>query len=81
MINVNHFPATTIVEKTLPLISSGNLYYVVSAYEHAVLAYCPRVRYMPGWDAKLLYWPLTLLPEWLSDLVLTSALPTPASVK
>ena len=69
------------MKDTLPLITSGKVDYVVDAYEHAVLAYRPCARYLPGWDAKLLAWPLTFAPEWLSDLVVTSMMPVPASVQ
>ena len=43
---------------------------VVDGYIHAMTAMFPRGRYVIGMDAKLLYVPLSWLPEWLSDLLL-----------
>ena len=48
--------------------ASDNVDEVVSCYEHAVTALFPRARYMAGYDARFIFWPLSLLPEWFSDI-------------
>lgn len=59
------------------LMSSSKLENVVNAYEHAVTAVFPRGRYMPGLNGRLVVWPLSLLPEWLSDFLITVTGPRP----
>jgi hypothetical protein len=51
-------------------MASGRIEDVVDAYEHALLACIPRVRYVVGTDALLLWLPLQWMPEWFSDHVL-----------
>ncbi|CAF3866853.1 unnamed protein product [Rotaria sp. Silwood1] len=56
---------------------------VVRALQHAVTSTAPRIRYRPGWQSKFLYFPLSIIPAWLSDLyfVKTRALPVlPAGI-
>lgn len=48
-------------------LASKNLDDVVDCYEHALLAYFPRGRYLAGKDAKFLWWPVSNLPEWFVD--------------
>jgi len=43
---------------------------VVNAYKHALLAVFPRARYVVGLDARFLWLPLQMLPEWMSDFIL-----------
>ncbi|KAH9508455.1 Retinol dehydrogenase 16 [Bulinus truncatus] len=43
---------------------------VVEAYTHALTSRYPRTRYSAGWDAKLVYIPLSYLPTWISDRVM-----------
>ena len=43
------------------------------AFEHAVTAVHPRVRYVVGRDARFLWIPLTWLPECLSDAFLAKS--------
>uniref|UniRef100_A0A7M4EPP9 Retinol dehydrogenase 16 n=1 Tax=Crocodylus porosus TaxID=8502 RepID=A0A7M4EPP9_CROPO len=57
---------------------SPNLSLVTQAMEHALTAQHPRTRYSCGWDAKLLYLPLSYLPTTFTDLVLTWSYPKPA---
>ena len=52
-------------------IASPKIDDVVDSYEHAVLGYFPRGRYMPGANAKYLFWPMSLMPEWMTDLIFT----------
>lgn len=43
---------------------------VVRCMEHAVAAIRPRTRYSPGWDAKLLWLPLSYMPSRIQDYIL-----------
>ena len=63
--------------------ASTKLENVVDSYEHAVLSYYPRGRYLPGKDAKFIWWPISKTPEWLFDLIMISNpnFPTPFSCK
>ncbi|NXN62173.1 H17B6 dehydrogenase, partial [Rynchops niger] len=44
-----------------------NLRLVTDCMEHALTSRQPRTRYSAGWDAKLLYIPLSYLPSALTD--------------
>ncbi|NWH55737.1 H17B6 dehydrogenase, partial [Fregata magnificens] len=46
-----------------------NLTLVTDCMEHALTSRFPRTRYSAGWDAKLLYIPLSYLPSALTDVV------------
>ena len=48
-------------------VVSEDITPVVDAYIHALLAAYPRARYVVGWDAKLVFLPMSLMPEWMSD--------------
>ncbi|KAM4644001.1 retinol dehydrogenase 16-like [Amazona ochrocephala] len=50
-------------------LCSSNLSLVTDCMEHALTSRYPRTRYTAGWDAKLLYIPLSYAPSALSDLV------------
>ncbi|EPB78009.1 oxidoreductase, short chain dehydrogenase/reductase family protein [Ancylostoma ceylanicum] len=50
-------------------MSSTKTHYVVDNYLHALTAKYPRHRYYCGWDAILLFIPLSLLPTWWSDFI------------
>ncbi|XP_023369420.1 retinol dehydrogenase 16-like [Otolemur garnettii] len=54
-----------------------NLSEVTDCMEHALTACHPRTRYSAGWDAKLLYLPLSYMPTFLVDAVVTWGLPRP----
>ncbi|CAF2023265.1 unnamed protein product [Rotaria magnacalcarata] len=41
---------------------------VVRALQHAVESTTPRIRYRPGWQSEFLFFPLSVVPAWLSDL-------------
>ncbi|CAF1090162.1 unnamed protein product [Adineta steineri] len=41
---------------------------VVRALQHAVTSTAPHIRYKPGWQSKLIYYPLSMLPTWLADI-------------
>ncbi|XP_021234839.1 retinol dehydrogenase 16-like [Numida meleagris] len=55
-----------------------NLSLVTDCMEHALTSCHPRYRYAAGWDAKLLYIPLSYLPSALSDTILSWSYPKPA---
>ncbi|NXU78304.1 RDH16 dehydrogenase, partial [Oreotrochilus melanogaster] len=46
---------------------SSNLQLVTDCMEHALTSQFPRTRYSAGWDAKLLYLPLSYLPSAFVD--------------
>ncbi|CAF1096651.1 unnamed protein product [Didymodactylos carnosus] len=41
---------------------------VVHAVRHAVSNTVPHIRYRPGWQSSLLFFPLSMGPAWLADL-------------
>jgi len=53
---------------------TGNLFirmnrveHVVESMTHALTSCYPRIRYVVGWDAKLIYIPLSILPDFVGD--------------
>ncbi|NXE99257.1 RDH16 dehydrogenase, partial [Menura novaehollandiae] len=48
---------------------NSDLSLVTNCMEHALTSLHPRTRYSAGWDAKLLYLPLSYLPSALGDAV------------
>ena len=44
---------------------------VVRALEHAVMNTVPRIRYRPGWQSSLIFFPLSMLPAWFADWFLS----------
>ncbi|NXR96566.1 H17B6 dehydrogenase, partial [Hypocryptadius cinnamomeus] len=50
-------------------LSSSRLSHVTDAMTHALLSRCPRSRYAAGWDAWLIFLPLSYCPAWLSDTI------------
>ncbi|NWS78604.1 RDH16 dehydrogenase, partial [Crotophaga sulcirostris] len=59
-------------------LSSARLCRATATMAHALLARCPRSRYAAGWDARLLFLPLSYCPAWLSDALINLILPSPA---
>ncbi|XP_005397392.1 PREDICTED: retinol dehydrogenase 16-like isoform X1 [Chinchilla lanigera] len=55
-----------------------DLSVVTDCMEHALTACHPRTRYSAGWDAKLLYLPLSYLPTFLVDAFVYLGSPKPA---
>jgi NAD(P)-dependent dehydrogenase (short-subunit alcohol dehydrogenase family) len=43
---------------------------VVRALEHAVMNTEPCIRYRPDWQGKLIFHPASMLPAWLTDLIM-----------
>ncbi|NXN83755.1 RDH16 dehydrogenase, partial [Bombycilla garrulus] len=62
-----------VVEKTY----SSDLSQVTNCMEHALTSVHPRSRYSAGWDATLLYLPLSYLPSALSDALFALFYPKP----
>lgn len=59
------------------LLCSPDISKVTRCMEHALTACFPRSRYAAGWDAKLLWIPLTYLPSFVSDFFISVLLPSP----
>ncbi|KAK7939538.1 hypothetical protein WMY93_002864 [Mugilogobius chulae] len=55
------------MKTSFPLLSDPDLMKVVQCMEHAISAVCPRKRYSPGYDAKLLWLPLSYMPSCVAD--------------
>lgn len=55
-----------------------NLSLVTDCMEHALTACHPRTRYSAGWDAKFIYLPLSYMPTFLVDAVISWGSPRPA---
>ncbi|XP_056370987.1 retinol dehydrogenase 16-like [Oenanthe melanoleuca] len=53
--------------KILQKTYNSDLSLVTNCMEHALTSLHPRSRYSAGWDAKLLYLPISYLPSALSD--------------
>ena len=41
---------------------------VVQALQHSVTSTAPCIRYRPGWQSAFVYFPLSMIPAWLTDL-------------
>ncbi|KAF0034559.1 hypothetical protein F2P81_012317 [Scophthalmus maximus] len=59
-------------------ICDSDLTKVTSCMEHALMAAYPRTRYSAGWDAKLLWIPLSYMPSFVVDIGLKLVLPRPS---
>ncbi|XP_074785634.1 retinol dehydrogenase 7-like [Athene noctua] len=57
--------------RKLQKMCNTNLTLVTDCMEHALTSRYPRARYSAGWDAKLLYIPLSYLPSALTDVIFT----------
>jgi hypothetical protein len=44
---------------------------VIQVLQHAVMNTSPRIRYRPGWQSTLFFFPLSMAPTWLADWVMT----------
>ncbi|XP_060634581.2 retinol dehydrogenase 5-like isoform X2 [Anolis sagrei] len=58
-------------------LCDADLSKVTRCMEHALTAKYPRTRYGVGWDAKLLWLPLSYAPTFLSDMILRMLFPLP----
>ncbi|XP_061548900.1 retinol dehydrogenase 1 isoform X2 [Phycodurus eques] len=66
---------------SMGILCSPRISMVTSCMKHALTACFPRTRYTAGWDAKLLWIPLSYLPSFVSDFVISTLLPSPAAVR
>ncbi|NWY48083.1 RDH16 dehydrogenase, partial [Sylvia atricapilla] len=57
--------------KMMNKYNNSNLSLVTNCMEHALTSLHPRTRYSAGWDAKLLYLPISYLPSALTDTLFT----------
>ena len=71
MLTNSDFSAIELGSDVLNKVASPKIDDVVDSYEHAVLGYFPRGRYLAGANAKYMFWPMMLMPEWMSDMVFT----------
>ncbi|XP_036310449.1 retinol dehydrogenase 16 isoform X2 [Pipistrellus kuhlii] len=63
---------------SLDKMCSQDLSLVTNCMEHALTACHPRTRYSPGWDAKLIYLPMSYMPTFLVDAIVKWSNPRPA---
>ncbi|XP_072264037.1 retinol dehydrogenase 7-like [Pyxicephalus adspersus] len=63
-----------------PLFSKKT-HLVSEAMEHALSAVHPWTRYSVGWDAKLIFLPLSYFPSFITDFLLTCTQSKPAQAK
>lgn len=59
-------------------ICDPDLTKVTSCMEHALTAAHPRTRYSAGWDAKLVWIPLSYMPSFVVDIALKLIMPRPS---
>ncbi|CAL8339397.1 unnamed protein product [Lota lota] len=59
-------------------ICDSDLAKVTNCMEHALTAAYPRTRYSAGWDAKLLWIPLSYMPACVVDIGLKLVMPRPS---
>ncbi|XP_004700595.1 retinol dehydrogenase 16-like [Echinops telfairi] len=62
----------------MPKLYSSNLSSVTDCMEHALTSCHPRTRYSAGWDAKLIYLPMSYMPTALLDTIMYLYSPKPA---
>ncbi|XP_077184877.1 retinol dehydrogenase 5 [Paroedura picta] len=75
----DYFPNYVKIQSFLMnIICDPDLSKVTNCMEHALQARHPRTRYSAGWDAKLLWLPLSYLPAFIVDISLAIILPKPA---
>lgn len=63
---------------SLDKMCTEDLSLVTNCMEHALTACHPRTRYSPGWDAKLIYLPMSYMPTFLVDAMINWSKPRPA---
>ncbi|XP_076216678.1 retinol dehydrogenase 16-like [Aptenodytes patagonicus] len=74
----NYLKECLVALRKMQMRCNSNLTLVTDCMEHALTSRFPRTRYSVGWDAKLLYIPLSYLPSALTDFILTWSYPKPA---
>ncbi|XP_053564144.1 retinol dehydrogenase 7 [Bombina bombina] len=68
------------MEKTFLSLSNTDLTPVTNCMVHALTAVNPYTRYSAGWDAKLFFIPISYVPTFLADYLMTRTAPRPANV-
>ncbi|XP_075055540.1 retinol dehydrogenase 16-like isoform X2 [Mixophyes fleayi] len=58
--------------------ANSKLSLVTDSMEHALTAVHPKTRYSAGWDARLLYLPLSYFPTAIVDFIIDALYPKPA---
>lgn len=53
--------------------ASSKIEEVTNAYEHAIFSKYPKRRYPLGYDCKYFAIPISLLPSWISDYIMTKS--------
>lgn len=66
----------SVADQTLAACNT-KLSLVSNCMEHALTAEYPKTRYSAGWDAKLLYIPLSYLPTIITDFLISAIYPKP----
>lgn len=61
---VSHFSKNPFIQ------NAENPQKVIKSLCHAVMNTVPRIRYRPGWQSSLFFFPLSMLPAWIADLVI-----------
>ncbi|XP_054644434.1 retinol dehydrogenase 1 isoform X2 [Dunckerocampus dactyliophorus] len=64
---------------SMRILCSPHIAMVTRCMEQALTARFPHTRYSAGWDAKLLWIPLSYLPSCVSDFAVSFFLPAPAA--
>ena len=59
-------------------VCDSDLSKVTNCMEHALTSAHPRTRYSAGWDAKLLWIPLSYMPSFVVDIGLKLVMPRPS---
>lgn len=79
-IHMDHFSFLTDKKSAeqLEQTCTQDLSLVTNCMEHALIACHPRTRYSAGWDAKLLYLPMSYMPTFLVDAIIYWGSPSPA---
>uniref|UniRef100_A0A668AQE0 Retinol dehydrogenase 1 n=1 Tax=Myripristis murdjan TaxID=586833 RepID=A0A668AQE0_9TELE len=62
---------------SMGILCSSDLSKVTNCMQHALTARYPRTRYAAGWDAKLLWIPLSYLPSFIQDFFHRLIFPAP----
>ena len=78
------FPVKKVIAERFLDDASDKLYLVTDCMIHALNAWWPWRRYLPGWDAKLMYKPLSMLPAFITDnmdLIFRIEVPIPKACK
>ncbi|XP_036108458.1 retinol dehydrogenase 16-like [Molossus molossus] len=73
----NFLASTLKAMQLLEKMSTNDLSLVTDCMEHALTACHPRTRYSAGWDAKLIYLPMSYMPTFLVDAIVYWRSPRP----